>query len=135
MIVCAIFLIIIVVLYIVMYIEKHNKKIEDLNIDDEDEQNIKNIIVPDKVDVNDSTLKSTQDEEAKKYTINMNDKNGVIEKNIIRNNEVIKEVENNVEFNEFVEKAKDVVTDEDPIKDPVKEKINSVKKLFKKDEE
>ena len=91
-------------------------------------KDIKEIIVPDKVDANESTLKSTQDEEAKRYVVDMN--NTKIEKNVVKNGQIVRKENNSIEYNEldnFINDAKDMTSaikednngnnDEGPIKE------------------
>ena len=69
-------------------------------------KDIKEIIVPDKVDANESTLKSTQNEEAKRYVVDMN--NTKIEKNVVKNGQIVRKENNSIEYNEidnFIEEA------------------------------
>ena len=58
------------------------KEIESLD-DYSSNENVKNIMVPDNVDIKDPTLQSTQADDCKKYTVTMNKK---IEKTVIGNN-------------------------------------------------
>lgn len=91
-------------------------------------KDIKEIIVPDKVDANESTLKSTQNEEAKRYVVDMN--NTKIEKNVVKNGQIVRKENNSIEYNEidnFINDAKDMTSaikednnennDEGPIKE------------------
>ena len=91
-------------------------------------KDIKEIIVPDKVDANESTLKSTQNEEAKRYVVDMN--NTKIEKNVVKNGQIVRKENNSIEYNEldnFINDANDMTSaikednnennDEGPIKE------------------
>ena len=84
--------------------------------------------MPDKVDANESTLKSTQNEEAKRYVVDMN--NTKIEKNVVKNGQIVRKENNSIEYNEldnFINDANDMTSaikednnennDEGPIKE------------------
>lgn len=140
-----ILLLISVVLVMYFHIENIKKEIEQRKVDEalrikeeqekSKEPDIRTVIVPDNVDVDESSTVSTQDIDAKKYTIDMNEVRGKLDKNVVKDGKVSEDFKSNKEpLEEIVDIFKNTNANNDD-DDPIKKPGNPIKNLLNNNED